>query len=248
MLEVDVVVIEDVKNFSHEPPLAAHHVLVKRHNREIAAARNSRDNVVLFAAIVLRNLGSNECARVFRLVCVSDVNRNVRHSCRINRILMQNARAHIRKFSKFLVGNRTNLLRIFDDSRVRHEEARNIGPVFIHIRMHCTCHKCSRYVRSASGECLDFTVRCAAVKSRKYRSFVFRKFFRKCLVGLLRQKSSLFVELYQVCRIHKIIFEKSRHKHGVEIFAPRCDVVCGRVFSEVFAYFLEILQQVNLHA
>ena len=140
MLDRHIEILEYAGHLSDKSSFAAHQVLVHRNNREVLASRDACDDLSVFQ---LCRLCSDYRARIFRSVSVSDVDRDIRDSRRIDRILMQDRCSHIRKLSEFFVRNCAYRFRVFDDPWVCHKEARYVRPVLIHV---CTYR--SRYDRT----------------------------------------------------------------------------------------------------
>ena len=68
------------------------------------------------------------------------------------------------------------------------------------------------------------------------------------LIGFRHHQLALRVELDQILRIDKVIAQKCRHQHRVQIFTARSDIVRARILLEIFADLIEIAKKVNLDA
>ena len=79
---------------------------------------------------------------------------------------MQDAGSHVRELAQFAVGDGADRLRIADDARVCHQEAGDVGPVFIEIRVQALGQDRTGDVAAASGHDADASIRSAAVKAR----------------------------------------------------------------------------------
>ena len=161
---------------------------------------------------------------------------------------MQHRSTHIRKFSELFVGNLADLLRIFDDARVSHQKARNIRPVFVNVRGHRARYQRARNVGAPTRKSLDRAVRQTAVKARQHRALMLRELRADSLIGFRHHQLALRVELDQILCIDKVIAQKCRHQHRVQIFTARGDIVRARILLEIFANLIEIAKKVNLDA
>ena len=79
---------------------------------------------------------------------------------------MEHAGAGVGEFADFAVAHVFDGQRIFDDARVCHEHARNVGPVFVLGGIDAVGKDCARNVGTASAEGLDFATEVATVKAR----------------------------------------------------------------------------------
>ena len=127
MLEGDVALLQRLEHAAAEAQLAVHHILFHSDGGKSFFARNAGDRAAHMALVRSDDHG----AGVIRLVGVANVDRDAGHAHRENRVLVQHARAHIGKLAQFAVGDDVDALGALDDARIRHQKARNIGPVFI---------------------------------------------------------------------------------------------------------------------
>ena len=162
MFEGDAVLLKDLKDFSPKTDFGVHHRLVDVHCAEAFLSCNACDRVVRAFAGVLNDHGT----RIFRTVCVADVDRDSLFSYREDRILVENACAHVGELTELCVSDRFDRSRIVDDPRVSDKETGDIGPVLIEISLDRTGNDGTCDIGAAAGEGVDCSIRLSTVESR----------------------------------------------------------------------------------
>ena len=162
MLEGDAVLLKYLKNFSPKPNFGVHHCLVDVHGAEALLSGNTCDGVARALAGILDDHGT----RIFRTVCVADIDRDSLFSYREDRVLVENACAHVGELTELCVSDGFDRSRIVDDPRVSDKETGDIGPVLIEISLDRTGYDGTCDIGTAAGEGVDRSVRLSTVESR----------------------------------------------------------------------------------
>ena len=242
MLKADVIVLKDLQYLAAEADLRVHHILVDRNRAEALLARDAGNGVARLSAGGAHNHG----AAVLRAVGVPNVNRNSLFPHRENRILMHDTRAHIGEFAELLIGNGLNDGRIFDNVRVRAEEARDIRPVLIEICVNGARNHGTRDIRAAAAKGRNAAVLLSAVEARNHRAVIAGKLCRDLTLRFLRIKAAVVVEEYHIRRIHKGEAEVSRHHMTVQIFAATRRIFSAAMCAEILFQFGKFRAEIQI--
>ena len=138
---------------------------------------------------------------------------------------MKNGSSHVGELTHFPIGNGRDGDRIIHNSGICHQETGNISPVLIHVGVNGSGHKRTRDIRTASGKCMDASVRFCPVESGNDRTICSGKTFRQKAVRFLRVKSPVLVKSNDVRRIHKFVIQKSGHHQPVQILSTGSRVI-----------------------
>ena len=242
MLKTDIVVLKDLQHLAAKTDLRVHHVLVDRNRAEALLARNAGNRVARLSAGGTHNHG----AAVLGTVGVPDVDRNALLPHRENRILMHDTRTHIGELAEFLVGDGLNDGRVFDNVRIRAEEARDIRPVLIEICVDGARNDRARDIRAAAAKGRNAAVLLSAVEARNHRAVIAGKLCRDLTLRFLRVKAAVVVEKYHIRRIHKGEAEVSRHHMTVQIFAATRRIFSAAMCAEILFQFGKFRAEIQI--
>ena len=109
---------------------------------------------------------ANDGAGVLRRIGVLDDQRNARLAHGEHGLLVQDARAHVRKLAQFLVGNAGDGLSLGHNARVGRVEARDVGPVLVQIGAQALGQDRAGNIAAATVEQLDLALARRAVEAR----------------------------------------------------------------------------------
>ena len=151
--------------------------------------------------------------------------------------------SHIRQLAQFSVCDHIDRLWILDDSRISNQETRYIGPVLIHVCMHSLCNDRSCNIRSATGKCLDTSVRFCPVESRDDCTFRILQSCRQDLMRLISVKITIFIKYDHFCSIDKFISKICRHNDTIQIFSTGSRIISSDFLAEVCTDCLKFLIQ-----
>ena len=160
--------------FKHSEHTAAkanflvHHGLFDVDHREALAACNTRNREL--CAFRSR---ANDGAGVFRAVRVADVDRNLLGAARSDGFIVEHACTGVSKFADFAVAHVFDRERAFDDARVSHEHARNVGPVFVLGSVNAVREDGAGDVGTATAEGLHFATEIRAIEARQDVQLIF---------------------------------------------------------------------------
>ena len=144
-----------------ETDFLVHHGLFDVDHREALAAGDTRNRELRFF-----RSGADDGTRILRAVRVADVDRNLLRAARGDGFVVEHACAGVGELADFAVAHVFDGQRIFDDARVSHEHARDVGPVFVLGGIDAVGKDCARDVGTAAAEGLDFATEVATVKAR----------------------------------------------------------------------------------
>ena len=229
MLDADSVILKGLQNLAAEADLRVHHILGDQYGTEILLSGNSRDGIAGFLAGALHN----PCAVILRLVRILDVDRNALVTHRDDGILVQNARTHIGKLAKLLIGNGADRRRRIHNSRICHKESGHIRPVFIDADVTGPRNNGACDVRASAGEGFHLSVKATAIEARNHRIFQTRELFCGLFLRFALIKLTILVKKDDLRRIHKGEAKILRHHASVQILSAGCRVVAIRLLLEV---------------
>ena len=144
-----------------ETDFLVHHGLLDVNHGETLAAGDTRNRELRFF-----RSGADDGTRILRAVRVADVDRNLLRAARGDGFVVEHACAGVGELADFAVAHVFDGQRIFDDARVSHEHARDVGPVFVLGGIDAVGKDCARDVGTAAAEGLDFATEVATVKAR----------------------------------------------------------------------------------
>ena len=220
-----------------ETDFLVHHGLFDVDHREALAAGDTRNRELRFF-----RSGADDGARVFGAVRVADVDRNLLRAARGDGFVVEHACAGVGEFADFAVAHVFDGQRIFDDARVGHEHARDVGPVFVLGGIDAVGKDCARDVGAATAEGLDFATEVAAVKARQHVKLVFvRQGLRDVFVGL-RRNAVLVVEGNQREGIHEVCAQVLGHEACAQKFATAHEEVGADGFGVVLQLVFEAVE------
>ena len=154
---------------------------------------------------------------------------------------MEHTCSHIRKLTKFSVGNGLNGFRIFDNSRISNKKSGNICPILIDVGFDCSCHNRTCHVWTAPWEGLDFSVSIGTVKTGNDSSLNSSKALSQNFIGNLRIKISVVFKADHFSGIHKLIAKVSCHNDTVQVFSSGSGIVFSRFFFKVLLNRLKLI-------
>lgn len=167
----------------------------------------------------------NEGARVLRPVGVQNVNGDVAFLDREDCFFMEHAGAHVGELPEFGVGNVGDFVGVVHDGGICHQEAGDISPVLIHVRVHGIGQDRTGDVAAAPGEHLDPSVGSGAVETWEHEVFIFSHFGLKLGSGGFEVDGFVQVEADHVLGVHEGKAEKFRHHPGAPVFAAGHDFI-----------------------
>ena len=214
-----------------------HHGLLDVDHGEALAACNTRDRE-------LRAFRSraNDGASVFGAVRVADVDRNLLGAARSDGFVVKHACAGVSEFADFAVAHVFDRERIFDDARVSHEHARNVGPVFILGSVNTVSEDGARDIGTATAEGLDFATEVTAIEARQHIKLVFvAESLCNFFVGL-RGNAILVIESDERIAIDKVCAEELGHETSAEEFAATYEEVRAHGFRMVLELVFETVK------
>ena len=228
MLKANLAFLERLKETAAKADLGIHHILFDRNDRKASLTCNSRNDVLRDRLGRMRN---DHRSLIVRTVGIADVDRDSRIADREDRILMENGCSHVGKLAKLLVGDRFNHARILNKTGIRHQKARNVGPVLVKIGVYRACNDRARDIRAAAREGLDRTVRHASVEARNDGAIMLLQDRGKNDIGFLGIKITVLAEEDILLRINEIKAKVICENNSVQILAAAGDVVAPRAME-----------------
>ena len=140
---------------------------------------------------------------------------------------MQDAGAHVRELAQLAVSDRADALGIAHDARISHQEAGDIGPVFIHVRMQAFGEDAAGNIASAPGHDADLAVRRAAVKARDDKGLVVARQPLQALFAEIKVKASVITETDDIFGIDERIAQVFRHQPCGQVFTAADELIEG---------------------
>ena len=167
MLDRHAIALEDRKHAAQIADLVGHVVLEDVNRYKVPLARNARDDRLVGNEVLA--VGDDRPG-VERAVGVLHRDGNARLHDREYGLLVQDARAHVRKLAHLLVRDAADGLGMLDDARVGGEEAGDIGPVLIQIGIQALGKDRARDIAAAAIEQLDLSLARGAVEARHHET------------------------------------------------------------------------------
>ena len=209
-----------------------HHGLFDVDHREALTAGNTRNRELCFF-----RSGADDGTRILRAVRVADVDRNLLGAARSDRFVVEHRSAGVSEFADFAVAHVFDRQRIFDDARVSHEHARNVGPVFVLGGIDAVGKDSARDVGTATAEGLHFATEVRAIEARQHVKLIFvGEGLCDIFVGL-RRNAILVVEGNQREGIHKVCAQVLGH----EACAQELTAAHQEVGADGFGVVLELV-------
>ena len=163
MLKRDTVVLEDTEQAVDKTHLPVHQVLANGDHGKTGLACHTGD---LGAGHLLGGqLGDDAGTRMLRRVGVADIHRNAHLAHRGHGLVVQYAGAHIGQLTNLGVGHLLHGPGLVDDTRVRHQQARDVGPVLVKHGIGRPCRHRAAHIRAAAGESAHLPVDIAPIES-----------------------------------------------------------------------------------
>ena len=130
VLDGNVIALEDRKRAAHKADTGLGAVAGNVDGDKAALAGHAGNDGLRLALI---SRLANDGAGVLRRIGVLDDQRNTGLAHGEHSLLVQDARAHVRKLAQFLVGNAGDGLSLGHDARIGRVETRDVGPVLVQI-------------------------------------------------------------------------------------------------------------------
>ena len=219
--------------------LGVHHIFFDIDSYEAFFTCNTGNGIDRFVAGTCHDHGSF----IFRLVGITDVDRNTRFAYREDRILMKHSCSHIGKLTKLAVCNYINGLRILNETRVCYQETRHIGPVLIEICFCCFCNDGTGNIRSTSGKCLDLAICISTIESRNDSLLQFCQFLFHQFIGSLCIKFSIFIKTDHLCGIHKRESQIICHNNAIQVLTTGCCIITSCFFLKLLCDHFKFMIQ-----
>lgn len=220
-----------------ETDFLVHHGLFDVDHREALAAGDTRNRELCFF-----RSGADDGARVFGAVRVADVDRNLLRAARSDRFVVEHRSAGVGEFTDFAVAHVFDGQRIFDDARVSHEHARDVGPVFVLGGIDAVGKDCARDVGTATAEGLDFATEVCTVEARQHVELVLvGERLRDVFVGL-RDNAVLVVEGNQREGVDEVCAQVLGHEACAQEFATAYQEVRAHGFGLVLQLVFEAVE------
>ena len=214
-----------------------HHGLFDVDHREALTACNTRNREL--CAFRSR---ANDGAGVFRAVRVADVDRNLLGAARSDGFIVEHACTGVSKFADFAIAHVFNRERAFDDARVSHEHARNVGPVFVLGSVNAVCKDSAGDVRTATAESFDFATEVRAIEARQYVQLIFVAESLCNFFVSLRSDAVLVIESDERVAIDEVCTEILCHEACAEEFATAHEEVRAHGFRMILELVFETVE------
>ena len=220
-----------------ETDFLVHHGLLDVDHGEALAAGNARNRELCFF-----RSGADDGASVFGAVRVADIDRNLLRAARGDGFVVEHGSAGVGEFADFAVAHVFDWQRIFDDARVSHEHARNVGPVFVLGGIDAVSEDGARNVGTATAEGLDFATEVCTVEARQHVELVLvGERLRDVFVGL-RDNAILVVEGNQREGVDEVCAQVLGHEACAQEFATAHEEVCAHGFGLVLQLVFEAVE------
>ena len=239
MLKRNLIFFKSLKYFSSKAYLGIHHCLGDKYRTEILLTCDTCHNIILLLACAL----NNPCTRIFRYICIPDIDRYTTVTDRENRIFVQNRCSHIRKLTKLSVSNIFNRLWIRNDTWVCYKETGHICPVLVHICLTCLCNDRSCHIRTATGKCLDIPIFAKSVKSGNNCTWCLRQSLTKNLLCLIAVEISFCIEENHLCGINKFNTKICSHNLTIQKFSSGRCIINLWILDQLLCDLFKILIQ-----
>ena len=224
VLQHQLILFQHLQNPPQHAHLIAHAVFGDGDNGEILPSGDTRNEVSVQALLRLVEGLHDHGARMLRLIGVADVQGNILLPHREDGPLVKHLGSDVAQLPQLRVGNALNGQRVLHNPGVRHEEARHIRPVFIHIRVQGRRRQGAGDVAAAPGKGLDAPVGHSAVKARDHHPPAGGRPGQD-LVALLLVHRAVQVKLQPQLAVQEVVAQVVRHEPCREIFAPAHQLV-----------------------
>ena len=173
-------------------------------------------------------VADNQRTGGLRVVGIPDPYRDAGLADGEDRLILEDAGAHISQLPQFAVGNPLNRFRVFDDPGIRHQETGDIGPVFIDRRLNPAGNDGSGDIRTAARKSLNPTVGQGAIKTGDNSPRVFGQAFADRFPGALGVVGPVGIKKDNLRRVNKIIPQKFSQDQAAKELPPAGRVIGGR--------------------
>ena len=228
---------ENSQDATAKADFLVHHGLFDVDHREALAASNTRDREL--CAFRSR---ANDGASVFGAVRVADVDRNLLGAARSDGFVVEHACAGVSEFADFAIAHVFDRERVFDDARVCHEHARNVGPVFVLGSVNTISEDGASDVGTATAEGLHFATEVTAIEARQHIKLVFVAESLCDFFVSLRGNAILVIESDERVAIDKVCAEELGHETSAEEFAAAYEEVGAHGFRMVLELVFETIE------
>ena len=167
MFDGNPVFIKLFQYLAAESDFGVHHCFFNGHGSKSICPGNSGNGIFWLSAGTLYD----QCALVLWSIGVADIDRDADFTDREDRILMKYSCPHIRKFTKFTVGDCLDGFWICNNAWICDQKSGYIGPVFIQVSHSCTGNQRACDIRTAAGKCDNGSVFFRTVESRDDSKF-----------------------------------------------------------------------------
>lgn len=215
VLKGNIEIVQHLQNAAAKAALGVHHALFDGNQREILMSGDAGNH-----AAVLRRARQNHRAGMRRVVGVFDLRGNARHAHGEDAFLVQNRRAHVAQLAQLLIRHFPNAARVRHDARVGHQEAGNVCPVLIKLRVNRARDDRAGNIAAAAGERAHLAIREGAVKARNDRALVLFQLRAQHLVRPFRGEHAPPVEADELARVDEIPAETVRQQPPAQVLAP----------------------------
>ena len=157
-----------------------------------------------------------------------------------DRLLVQDARAHIGKLVHLVEGDAANGARALDDARVGREEARDVRPVLVEVRIEGASRDGARDVAATTAEELDVALARGAIEAREHEAALTHNEVMDAVAGAFHVERPVVVEAHVLGGVRERKAQVLAHKSGGEVLAAAHDVL-GRVFLDMRGELVELL-------
>ena len=171
---------------------------------------------------------------------------------RLDRVLVHDRGAHEGQLAQLGVGDLRDRARVGHDARIGHQNAGDVRPVLVHVRVHSRRGQGARDVAAAAAHDLDLAGGQAAVKAGDQDLSVGREGLGDRAVGPVAVDLAVVAEEYAVRRVDEAIAQILGHQTGREILAAGDQLIHARVAAqtggELFHLSLRVEAQAQLRA
>ena len=159
-------------------------------------------------------------------VGIADVQRDILLADRENGALMEHLGTGVAQFPQFVVSNLGDGLGILHNPGIRHQNAGNVGPVFIDGGIQCCGGQGAGDITAAPGEGLDVAVGHQAVEAGDHGTVAPVEVLQR-RIGLFLVHGAVEIEPDPVSRIDEVEAQEACHQLGGEILAPADQFILG---------------------
>ena len=219
--------LKDFKHLAHRAHLGGQSLFADADHGEILLAGDAGDEVPVRVGVVVEALHDNG-AGVGGIVGIADIERDVLFCHREDRVLMQDLRTEIAELAELGIGHAGDRFGVFHDPGVRHQNAGDVGPVLIDLRVQSRSSQSAGDIGASAGEGADVAVRSETVEAGNYDFSPLRKPLQRS-IGKLLIDGAVHAEPQPFGGVHKIEAQIIGHQPGGEILAARGQSVLGNI-------------------